>query len=171
MNHYTIIQELSSNSGTFKSLLQGLNPEQFLWKPAPEKWCLLEIVCHLNDEEIEDFRTRTKHVLENLPEALKPIDPPGWVSERKYIEQSYTHVLNQFLYKRQQSVNWLNSLSNPKWENSIIHDEVGLMTAEMFLANWLAHDYLHIRQILKLKYDYLSQNSGMTLAYAGGVWL
>jgi hypothetical protein len=29
------------------------------------------------------------------------------------------------------------------------------MSAEMFLANWLAHDYLHIRQLIRLRYHYL----------------
>ncbi len=41
------------------------------------------------------------------------------------------------------------------------------MTAKMFLSNWLAHDYLHIRQITKLKYDYLKQLTNEDLNYAG----
>ncbi|MDB5014508.1 MAG: DinB family protein [Daejeonella sp.] len=171
MNHHTVIQELSSNRGTFKTLLQGLNPEQFLWKTTPEKWCLLEIVCHLNDEETEDFRARTKHALDNIQAELSPIDPQGWVLQRNYMQQSYTQVLNRFLYKRVESVGWLSSLENPEWKNTVNHHEVGVMTAEMFLANWLAHDYLHIRQILKLKYDYLNQSLDGTLAYAGDLWL
>jgi hypothetical protein len=37
----------------------------------------------------------------------------------------------------------------------------------MFLHNWLAHDYLHIRQIIRIKYDYLKKTSGEILLYAG----
>lgn len=170
MNHHKIIQELSSNHGAFKTLLQGLNSEHFLWKSAPEKWCLLEIVCHLNDEETEDFRTRTKQALENPKVAIKPIDPPGWVVQRNYIQQNYTQVLNKFLYKREESVNWLNSLSNPQWGNAVKHHELGKITAEMFLTNWLAHDYLHLRQIIKLKYNYLAEHSSGALNYAGDIW-
>ena len=86
-------------------MLAGIDSNQFLWKPKPEKWCLLEVFCHLSDKESDDFITRNKQVFDNLPKTLKPIDPQGWVSERKYVEESYTHVLNQFLYKRQESVN------------------------------------------------------------------
>jgi hypothetical protein len=41
------------------------------------------------------------------------------------------------------------------------------MTAMLFLSNWLAHDYLHIRQIIKLKFDYLEKMTGEGLSYAG----
>jgi len=77
-------------------MLFGLTKEMYLWKPAPEKWCLLEIVCHLYDEEREDFRARTRHVLETPTDTLPPIDPQGWVGSRKYIHQDYPEVLNKF---------------------------------------------------------------------------
>ncbi len=41
------------------------------------------------------------------------------------------------------------------------------MTAKMFLSNWLAHDYLHLRQILDLKFNYHKLLSGDSLTYAG----
>lgn len=39
--------------------------------------------------------------------------------------------------------------------------------SKFFLTNWLTHDYLHMRQIIKLKYDYLEQQSGEMIDYAG----
>jgi hypothetical protein len=71
------------------------------------------------------------------------------------------------LAEREQSVKWLQSLTNPKWDNVHEHSKFGKMTAKMFLSNWLAHDYLHIRQITKLKYDYLKQLTNEDLDYAG----
>lgn len=167
MNHTTIIQELSRNRDVFKELLTGLTEEEYLWKPKPEKWCLLEIICHLYDEEREDFRTRTRHVLETPTEPLPPIDPPGWVQEREYIRQDYTNTLDKFVKERDQSVEWLQTLASPKWDNAYNHPKFGQMTAKMFLSNWLAHDYLHIRQILQLKFGYLKQLTDETLTYAG----
>jgi hypothetical protein len=41
------------------------------------------------------------------------------------------------------------------------------MTARSFLTNWLAHDYLHLRQILRIKHHYLKTESGESLSYAG----
>ena len=167
MDHNKIIQELHRNQNVFKSLLIGVEKEEYLWKSKPEKWCLLEIVCHLYDEEREDFRARVVHVLKNLELPLLPIDPVGWVQERKYIQQNYDEVLNNFLTERERSVTWLQSLTDPKWDNAYHHPKFGEMTAKMFLSNWLAHDYLHIRQIIKLKFNHLKQVSGEPLTYAG----
>ena len=154
MNHQKIIKELQINYSVFKALLSASDPNQYLWKPAPKKWCSLEIVCHLHDEELEDFRTHTSQVLQPPEKPLAPNDPEGWVEKRGYIHQNYGEVLSKFLYEREHSVEWLSSLSNPRWENAVQHHEVGEMTAGMFLANWLAYDFLHIRRIIKLKYDY-----------------
>ncbi len=167
MNYNIIISELARNKGVFSHLLTGLSKEQYLWKSNPEKWCLLEICCHLYDEEREDFRTRTKYVLETPDKPLPTFDPTKWVVERAYIQQNFDVMLTQFLKERERSVEWLQLLTNPKWDNAYDHPKFGKMTAELFLTNWLAHDYLHMRQILTLKFDYLKQLTRESLTYAG----
>ncbi|MDB4728314.1 DinB family protein [Saprospiraceae bacterium] len=167
MDYQHIIQNLESNKATFESLLLDLSEKEILFKTSPEKWCLLEIICHLYDEEREDFRTRVKQVLESPNIPLPPIDPVGWVKERNYIGQDYSTVLTQFLKERDDSIIWLKSLVNPKWNNAYHHPKVGPLTAKMYLSNWLAHDFLHIRQITRLKYDYLMSISEESLDYAG----
>lgn len=168
MNHQFIIQQLSVNQDTFSSLLKDVSQEAYLWRPSPDKWCLLEIVCHLHDEEVEDFRARVRHCLENRPGMAPAIDPVAWVSERNYIGQEYNEVVSKFLEARSDSIDWLQSLQDPQWQNSYTHPDVGPRSAELFLANWLAHDYLHFRQITRLKHQYLEAQSGVDLSYAGG---
>jgi hypothetical protein len=148
-------------------LFNSLSKEEYLWKPQPEKWCLLEIACHLYDEERDDFRARLKHTLETPQEKLPSNDPVGWVTFRKYIEKDFHVTVNNFIEERKLSIDWLNSLQNPNWKNAYHHHKFGEMSAGMFLANWLAHDYLHIRQILNLQYQYLKLNSGERMDYAG----
>lgn len=167
MKHYKMIDELARNRDVFKSLLMNISREEYLFKPTPEKWCLLEIVCHLYDEEREDFRARVKQVLADPEKLLLPIDPVGWVVEREYLKKDYTEMLQKFLYEREESVEWLQSLASPQWSNTVIHPKLGPLSAWLFLTNWLAHDYLHIRQVIKLKYDYLKTQSGEDLLYAG----
>jgi hypothetical protein len=53
------------------------------------------------------------------------------------------------------------------WHNTHIHPQLGTVTASMFLSNWLAHDYLHIRQINELKYLYFKQKTDESLEYVG----
>lgn len=167
MYHTEIIANLSRNKAIFEAHFRGISSIQYLWKPSPEKWCLLEILCHLVDEEIEDFRARVGYVLEQPETPMPSIDPVGWVTSRKYMEANYEERLSTFLEERQKSIDWLNSLNSPKWENKYHHPTLGEMTAQKFLANWLAHDYLHLRQIGKIKYLYLKNLSDEDLTYAG----
>jgi hypothetical protein len=167
MKEKYIITELHRNADVFKKLLNNVPEEIYLWRQNEKKWCMLGIICHLYDEEREDFRARVKLVLENPQLPANPINPVGWVTERKYIEQNYNTVLANFLNERNISVEWLNQLKDPIWGNVYTHPKIGDLSAKMFLINWLAHDYLHIRQIIKLKYDYLKEISGENLSYAG----
>jgi len=164
-NH--IIAELKRNKKLFKDLLGGLSEDLYAWKPSPEKWNLLEIVCHLLDEEREDFRARVQHVLETPDLPMPSIDPVGWVEARKYAEKNYEATLQAFLAEREKSINWLHDLEDPEWGNTHQHPGMGPVQARMFFVNWLAHDYLHIRQITKLKYDFLQQSNHASLDYAG----
>lgn len=168
MNTSLIIQNLEQNQSVFESLFSGLSKETYMWKPRAEKWCLLEIVCHLHDEEREDFRARVKHVLETPDELFPPFDPIGLVKTHNYIEQNYGETVGKFLFERTHSLDWLKSLQTPKWENATPHPRLGPMSAWLLLNNWLAHDYLHLRQITRLKYQLLQTQSGQDLSYAGG---
>jgi len=162
-----IISELKTNQKVFENLLKNRAQEEYLWRPQPKKWCLLEIVCHLLDEEREDFRARVKHTLETPLADLKPINPRGWVLERNYINQDYNEELSSFLNERQQSVSWLNTQIKANWDSAISHPALGTMSAKLFLANWLAHDYLHIRQITRCQYFHLQEKTNLDLKYAG----
>jgi hypothetical protein len=79
-------------------------------------------------------------------------------------------MLKSFLSEREKSIIWLQSLNNVNWDLAFEHSKLGRLTAKHFLTNWLAHDYLHIKQILRLKYDYLKYQSGENLDYAG-IWI
>ena len=162
-----IIEELEINGTVFKQLLSQLTDNEYLWREHDGKWNLLEVVCHLYDEERDDFRTRLKLVLDDPEKPFPPIDPVGWVTERNYLEQDFSTMLDKFLVERNKSIAWLKSLNNPPFDNAFMHPKLGPMSGRFIFANWLAHDYLHIRQILRIKYNYLQFTSGQNLSYAG----
>jgi len=167
MDHKRIIEHLNTNQKIFSELLSNKNKEEYFWKPEAKSWCILEVVCHLYDEEREDFRARVKHTLETPNKEMPKIDPLAWVIDRKYIEQDYKQMIEKFLGERNYSIAWLISIKNPLWKNAYHHPKLGPLSAEHFLANWLAHDLLHFRQIIRLHYQYLKQSANNELSYAG----
>ena len=164
-----LIKKLEHNRLLFQAELSVLSKEEQLWRPAPEKWCLHEIVCHLYDEEREDFRARIRHVLRSPNTPFAPIDPERWVMSRAYIKWDYNTFLEKFMWERSQSVMWLNTVNEASLKNAVGHQHFGEISGEYLLHNWLAHDYLHLRQINRYKYFMLKEsNPKISLEYAGG---
>jgi hypothetical protein len=123
--------------------------EQARWRPAPDKWSVLEVVNHLLDEEREDFRLRLDLLLHDPTREWPPIDPQGWVTQRGYNDCDPAESLAAFLAERRSSLQWLADLRAPDWSTSRIH-EAGEIRAGDLLSAWLRHDLLHIRQLINL---------------------
>lgn len=167
MDRIHLIDQLARHRDVFRALFIGLAPEEITWKPTPEKWCALEIICHLYDEEREDFRARLSSTLEAPEQPWPKIDPPAWVSDRKYMEQDFSAMLENFLSERDNSLAWLRGLKDPAWSNAYVHPTVGPVSCDLLLTNWVAHDLHHIRQVNNLRYGYLASISTVPLDYAG----
>ncbi|MEN8691742.1 MAG: DinB family protein [Desulfobacterales bacterium] len=168
MNHQQIITHLRVNGDVFKYLFANLAGEQARWKPGAERWSLLEVINHLYDEEREDFRKRLALVLSDPDAPWPAIDPEGWVLQRGYNERNLKESLDNFFRERLTSLKWLHDLASPDWQATHHHPKMGPMTAELLLANWLAHDLFHIRQVNNLHFAYLTQLvAPVPLGYSG----
>lgn len=167
MNLDYFVGRLAEDVKVFESLLSSVGREQARWKPAPEKWSIVEVVNHLYDEEREDFRARLRMLLTRPDQRWPPIDPQRWAVEREYIKRDLGESLRNFLRERADSLAWLRSLDAPDWQVTYEHTQ-GPFTAGDLLASWLAHDFLHIRQITRLHWEYVSLLAAPhSSAYAG----
>jgi hypothetical protein len=81
------------------------------------------------------------------------IDPDGWVTKRKYNERDLGESLQNFLAAREESLVWLRGLSSPNWD-AAYDAPFGRITAGDIFAAWVAHDLLHIRQLVELHWAY-----------------
>jgi hypothetical protein len=164
-----LIVSLTRGREVIRALVSDLPPEQFRWKPAPDKWSILEVLCHLGDEEVDDFRTRLDLTLHRPGAAWPPIHPSAWAVERRYNEQDPAVALRRVLEERERSLAWLATLSDPDWEKGYQHPQAGLIRAGDLALSWAAHDLLHIRQIDRLHYHWLEQEGQpYSPDYAGG---
>lgn len=167
MDRPFLTDQLARHAMVFHGLLHGLPADQYRWRPEAGKWCALEIICHLYDEEREDFRARLRHVLDTPDRPMQKIDPTAWVAERGYMDQDFNRMLGMFLDERAGSLEWLRTLDDAPWENFYEHPTVGPVSCELLLTNWVAHDLHHIRQLNNLRYAYLNAHTTVPLDYAG----
>ncbi|MEO8355761.1 MAG: DinB family protein [Chloroflexota bacterium] len=119
-------------------------------KPKPDSWSILEVICHLYDEEREDFREHLDFILHRQHEEWQIIDPQSWVAERQYNERSFIEMKDKFFNERWKSLEWLKGLSDVDWDITYI-SSFGCMSAGDMFASWIAHDNLHIRQLVELR--------------------
>jgi hypothetical protein len=150
MEFGTLYQELQNSTGVIRALLTGVEPEAARLKPSAESWSILEVVCHLYDEEREDFREHLDFILHRQHEEWHAIDSDLWVTERNYNGQNFADVRGKFLVEREKSFAWLMGLQNPAWEKTYTTEYRTISAGEMF-ACWVAHDNLHIRQLVELR--------------------
>jgi len=150
MEFQALYQELTNSTEMIRALTSGIGQEQAQVKPDAESWSILEVVCHLYDEEREDFREHLDFILHRQNEAWHAIDPQGWVKERKYNEQDFLQVQEKFFAEREKSLNWLKGLTGANWETAYT-SQFGVMKAGDMFASWVAHDNLHIRQLVELR--------------------
>lgn len=150
------IARLSSNVAVIRGFVEGVTGEQARWKPTPEEWSIVEVINHLYDEEREDFRTRLDLTLHHPGQPLPDINPQGWVLERQYNRRPLQESWGDFLQERQRSISWLKGLSSPAWEAQYVHPRWGPISAGTFMASWVAHDFLHIRQLAGLHRAYVA---------------
>jgi hypothetical protein len=162
-------RELAQGAETITSLVAGVSPEEARVRPVPEAWSLLEVVCHLHDEEREDFRPRLDLVLHRPEEAWARIDPAAWVAERQYNARDLARMLQAFLAERERSLAWLGTLAAPDWSREY-QAPFGPITAGDLLASWAAHDLLHTRQLLELRRARLLAHTAPHRTQYAGDW-
>ena len=165
-----MIASLKSFGETLPQLVSNVSAENAKWKPPTQNWSILEIVCHLVDEEVEDFRRRVQMTLEDPSQEWASINPEIWAVERKYNEQNLQEKVQAFVAERTKSIDWLEGLSGADWNKAYQHKHFGPMRAGDLLVAWTAHDQLHVRQIAKRKFELVRRDAGDYVADYAGDW-
>lgn len=140
-----MIKQLAENAQSFKQLTVGYSDADAQWQPDSDTWSVLMVVDHMWREERGDFRARLAAGL-GLPNPSGPQEqePFGTLSE----------CLAAFLDERAQSLGWLRGLKNPNWW-AMCSIEVAEISAGDMVAAWAAHDTLHLRQLVELRFAHI----------------
>ena len=167
MEFETLYQDLAHGADIFRALVLGVTQAEAQVRPTPESWSILEVICHLGDEEREDFRQRVDLSLNHPGEVWPPIHPGAWVTERKYNERDLAQSLNDFLAERAKSLVFLKGLASANWDANTV-TPYGERKAGDLLVSWVAHDNLHMRQLVELRRARLEKlTSPYDMSYAG----
>lgn len=168
-----LITRLETTSAAFPNLLKNVSESDGHWKPTADDWSIVEIVCHLADEDADDFRKRIELTLQDPSTEWPPIDPPQTAVDRKYNEVTLKDAIQRFVSERKRSLVWLDSHASQieaELENTYKHPVHGPFRLGDLLGSWVAHDQLHLRQLTKRFYQLTCRDAEPYSTRYAGDW-
>jgi hypothetical protein len=118
------------------------------WRPAPEEWCLLEVVGHLIETEERGFAGRIRTILAEEQAQFTTWDPSAVARERQDEQRDSAELLAEFIRRRTAGVALVEGLTASDLVRGGDHPEVGFLTVNDLLHEWIHHDANHLRQML-----------------------
>jgi hypothetical protein len=167
INMKEIIRQMSENAEGINAFVGTISVEQAVWKPGPDIWCMKEVMEHVYNEERIDFRKHIKEMLSDPPQAWNEI------REDYIVVETFRQALDGFLVERKASIVWLTALADVDWDG-VTQTNFGpgnsrTLRAGDILVSWVAHDFLHLRQMNELLFAWNeNQASPYSVDYAGG---
>jgi hypothetical protein len=151
------------------AMVAGLTPARWHARPAPDEWSPVEIVCHLRDEEAEDFGARVRVILSGSG-RFTPIDPQGWATARHYHSADHAEALAVFHRHRAESLAMLADVTAERLEASGESPSGRRLSGLDLLCAWVAHDGLHLRQLAgTLTREWADRWAPLRADYAGPI--
>jgi hypothetical protein len=162
-------RELARFPALLDALVGDLTPERWRTRPAPDEWAPVEIVCHLRDEEAEDFGARVRVILEGGA-RFTAIDPEGWATARRYHDADPAIALAAFRERRAASLALLAGAAPERLAASGESPSGLRLSGHDLLAAWVAHDGLHLRQLAgTLTREWADRWAPLRVDYAGPI--
>lgn len=115
-------------------------------RPAPKKWSIAEIVCHLADAEVVGG-LRMRLILGAPGTPIAPFDQDVWVTALHYEKRDPRKALDQFRVLREANLALLKTLTPDQWKLVGMHGERGPESIETIVRMFAGHDINHTRQI------------------------
>jgi uncharacterized damage-inducible protein DinB len=126
------------------AIVGRLSAEEVNRTPAPGKWSIREIVCHLADCEVV-FAFRIRQTLAEPHHVIQPFDQDVWA--KPYSAYSADAALATFTAVRNWNLALVRSLSSEAFGTPVTHPERGTMTLQTVIGTMGGHDLNHLKQV------------------------
>lgn len=154
------LETIRSTPDRLKGALAGVPKKLLTWRPAPGKWSIHEIVCHMRDAEREGYLYRYRKVLVEDNPVLPDVDGDKLALERQYGRMKLREVVRDWRAARKEVLATLRKVKAVQWERIGTHESLGPMSLETILKRQaLGNDEAHLGQIehIKRRWEILSK--------------
>jgi hypothetical protein len=151
---------LESSGHAFAATLDALTPELASWRPAPGEWCINEVVGHVIEAERNGFAGRVRVILGADEPELPTWDRDRIIQDRNDCARDPKELKRELAEIRRESVKLVRSLRPEQMPRGGLHPQVGRLTVDELLHEWVHHDGNHLRQALGNVQAYVWPNMG-----------
>jgi len=132
------------------ALARGVARAELLKRPAPGKWSIQEIACHLADAEIANaWRYRKIFVEDEF--HISTYDQDRWAAVLQYRRQDLRLALEQFRALRARNVALMKLVGRKAWSRTAIHPALGVLSVEQIIVHQVHHSANHLAQIERIR--------------------
>ena len=135
---------ISATAARLHAVVDSLPSQQVNRSPAPGKWSIREIICHLADCELV-FAFRIRQALAEPHHVVQPFDQDIWA--KPYGAYSAAAALDTFAAVRNWNLALIRSLAPEAFDKPLTHPERGTMTLRTVIETMGGHDINHLAQI------------------------
>jgi len=135
----------------------GLSEEELHLRPAPDQWCMVELVCHLTDVDMLALRKRIQAMMEKDRNPIPAIDPDSLAEKNRYIKRSFAEAMAGFRDIRRESLTTIQEVNPEDWNRVGLHPRFGEVSLGSWIVAWFFHDSSHMRQLLNRRMHLLRE--------------
>jgi hypothetical protein len=163
-----IADVLESSGRAFARTLTSVPPAVASWHPAKGEWCINECAGHVIEAEKRGFAGRIRIIL-----GEQDPDLPGWdrtsiAHARNDCARPSSELATELSTLRADSVALIRSLTPDQLARGGNHADVGRLTVNELLHEWVHHDGNHVRQALANVQAYVWADMGNAQRFTTG---
>jgi hypothetical protein len=142
-----LIESLEATPRDLARLLRPIGAAAAQWRPAPDEWCIADVVAHLGYCE-SPYLARLRRVAEQE----NPFEPALHPNQSAHgLDRPLADLLAEFVARRADTVAFLAGLEQRDWGRPLVHETIGPTKLRDQVQELVAHDNLHLGQVVSLR--------------------
>jgi uncharacterized damage-inducible protein DinB len=148
--HLHLVEPLRALPRQLADALQGITEAEAARRPAPDGWCIRELLGHLRDAA-EVYHKRLYMMSTQTDPVLEPYDQEAFARDHRYMERDINEMLRELGEFRALTVQLLTSLVNWNWARTGQHLEIGRVSIRQLVEHMVEHEADHLAEIRRLR--------------------
>ena len=142
-----LVAALAVAAGRLRAVAAGLDEGRRRYRPAPEAWCLNEVMAHLLHVETELFLPRLQRIASEDRPTFPAFSPDAWARERDHGLDAFDASLAGFEQARAETLAFLRALPPSAGDRLGVSGFFGPLSLRQYATHIADHDIEHLAQM------------------------